>query len=57
MLGCGGMLGEAFYHIFRDDFDVKATDIDVNEPWLSSLDVREYEAIRSVVNDIKPDFI
>lgn len=57
MLGCGGMLGEAFYHIFRDDFDVKATDIDVNEPWLSSLDVREYEAIRSAVNDIKPDFI
>jgi len=57
MLGCGGMLGDAFYHIFRDDFDVKATDIDVNEPWLSSLDVREYEAIRSAVNDIKPDFI
>lgn len=57
MLGCGGMLGEAFYHIFRDDFDVIATDIDVNEPWLSNLDVREYEAIRSTVNDIKPDFI
>ncbi len=35
--GCGGMLGEAFYQQFRDDFNLKCTDKDVNESWLSFL--------------------
>ena len=29
MAGCGGMLGEAFYENFRQDFDLKCIDIDV----------------------------
>ena len=33
--GCGGMLGEAFYQQFKDDYILKCTDKDVNETWLS----------------------
>jgi hypothetical protein len=28
--GAGGMLGEAFYKIFSDHYELKCTDIDVN---------------------------
>ena len=31
MAGVGGMLGEAFHKIFRDDYELKCTDIDLNE--------------------------
>ena len=31
--GAGGMLGEAFYQVFGDDYELKCTDIDVNEKW------------------------
>ena len=57
ILGCGGMLGEAFYRTFRDDYEVKATDIDVNEEWLSYLDVREIDAIRAAAGKFQPDYI
>ena len=57
ILGCGGMLGEAFYNIFNQNYEVKATDIDLNEIWLSELDVRNYNAIRLVAKKLKPDFI
>src|ERR1035437_9628967 len=36
--GCGGMLGEAFYTQFHDTYELKCTDKDVNEDWLSFLD-------------------
>ena len=42
--GCGGMLGEAFYKVFSEEYELKCTDIDVNEVWLSYLDFRDYEA-------------
>jgi dTDP-4-dehydrorhamnose reductase len=41
--GCGGMLGEAFYKIFSPGYELKCTDIDVNEKWLSALDFRKYD--------------
>ena len=44
--GCGGMLGEAFYRQFKDDYELKCTDIDVNEKWLSYLDFRDFETKR-----------
>ena len=40
--GCGGMLGEAFYMQFQRDYELKCTDIDVNEKWLSYLDFRDF---------------
>lgn len=53
--GCGGMLGEAFYEVFKKDYSLKCTDIDVNEEWLSSLDFRDLGAYKKDVVDFKPD--
>ena len=55
--GCGGMLGEAFYTQFKNDYDLKCTDKDVNENWLSFLDFRDYEAYLKDVEDFKPDYL
>lgn len=57
MAGVGGMLGEAFYMKFKDEYDIKCTDIDVNETWLSYLDFRDYEAYKKDVLDFKPDYL
>ena len=46
--GCGGMLGEAFYQQFKKKYNLKCTDIDVNENWLSYLDFRDYKLIGAV---------
>ena len=52
--GCGGMLGEAFYKKFGNDFDLKCSDIDLNEDWLSYLDFRDFESYKKDVNEFKP---
>ena len=31
MAGCGGMLGEAFYSTFNSDYNLKCSDVDLNE--------------------------
>src|SRR5215467_3260225 len=55
--GCGGMLGEAFYMQFKEDHELKCTDIDVNEKWLSYLDFRDFNAYRQDVSAFKPDYL
>lgn len=55
--GCGGMLGEAFYKQFKDNYDLKCTDKDVNAPWLSYLDFRDFEAYKRDVSGYKPDYL
>ncbi len=55
--GCGGMLGEAFYEQFKDDFILKCTDKDVNEAWLSFLDFRDFYAYKKDVIDFNPDYL
>lgn len=55
--GCGGMLGEAFYTQFKNDYELKCTDKDVNEEWLSFLDFRDFDAYKKDVLDFKPDFL
>ena len=55
--GCGGMLGEAAYEYFKNICQVYPTDIDINEPWLSYLDVRNLEQLRSAALKIVPDYI
>jgi dTDP-4-dehydrorhamnose reductase len=57
MAGSGGMLGEAFYRVFRDDFELKCTDKDVNVSWLSFLDFRDFEAYKKDVSEFKPDYL
>ena len=55
--GCGGMLGEAFYKQFGDLYELKCTDKDVNDTWLSYLDFRDFDAYRKDVLDFKPDYL
>lgn len=55
--GCGGMLGEAFYKQFKDDYVLKCTDKDVNEDWLSFLDFRERLKYLKDVEKFKPDYL
>ena len=44
------MLGEAFYDLFNKDYNVLASDIDVNEDWLHFLDFRDFENIIKTYN-------
>lgn len=55
--GGGGMLGEAFYHVFKDQYEFLITDKDVNVEWISYLDFREYDDYRSMVHNFKPDYL
>jgi dTDP-4-dehydrorhamnose reductase len=55
--GCGGMLGEAFYTQFKDEYEIKCTDKDVNESWLSYLDFRDLDAYRKDVKTFAPDYL
>ena len=57
MAGVGGMLGEAFYKQFKDEYELKCSDIDVNEEWLSFLDFREEQNYRKEVLEFNPDFL
>ena len=57
MAGCGGMLGEAFHNIFSYDYELKCTDIDVNDTWLEKLDFRNFEDYLKDVDDFKPDYL
>lgn len=55
--GSGGMLGEAFYEQFRKEFDLKCTDKDVNDTWLSFLDFRDFTEYRKDVLEFNPDYL
>ena len=55
--GSGGMLGEAFYRQFKDDYILKCTDKDVNEDWLTFLDFRNLEEYKNDVIEFKPDYL
>jgi len=57
MAGVGGMLGEAFYEVFHEEYKLKCTDIDVNEKWLSWLDFRDHEKYRKDVKSFEPDLL
>jgi len=55
--GAGGMLGEAFHSVFKEEYELKCTDKDVNENWLSFLDFREFEKYKKDVTDFNPDYL
>ena len=57
MSGCGGMLGEAFYNVFKDSFQLSCSDIDVNEPWLQYLDFRDFTSYQKEVNKFQPNYL
>ena len=55
--GCGGMLGEAFYHSFKGDYTLKCSDIDLNEDWIQYLDFRDLASYEQQVRDFSPDYL
>jgi dTDP-4-dehydrorhamnose reductase len=55
--GAGGMLGSYVYKKFSQIAEVKATDIDVNETWLSYADVRDYTSIENDIMQFDPELI
>ena len=55
--GAGGMLGEAFYQVFKQDYNLKLTDKEVNEEWISKLDFRDKELYFEDITNFDPDFI
>jgi dTDP-4-dehydrorhamnose reductase len=55
--GCGGMLGDAFFKVFAEEYELKCSDIDANDSWLSYLDFRYLDAYRKDVALFKPDFL
>lgn len=56
--GCGGMLGSSVYkHLKEEGYEVLATDIDLDETWLSYLDVRDLNSAREIAMKFRPDII
>lgn len=56
--GCGGMLGGAMYSRFAEGYQhVHATDIVLNEPWLSRLDVRELDECERAFAAVRPTIV
>ena len=51
------MLGEAFYMQFKENYQLKCTDIDVNDKWLTYLDFRDFNAYRQDVVEFNPDYL
>ena len=57
LAGSGGMLGEAFYEVFNNDYEVLASDINITDKWLHYLDFRDYESYSKDLNKYKPDYL
>jgi dTDP-4-dehydrorhamnose reductase len=57
MAGVGGMLGEAFHHVFSPTHDIRCTDKDVNADWLSFLDFRDRDEYARQVDAFRPDYL
>ena len=56
--GAGGMVGHASFYYFKQKYiNIHATDIDLNEEWLSYLDVRDKAACVSLFDSYKPTLI
>ncbi|MGH6729179.1 MAG: SDR family oxidoreductase, partial [Sphingomicrobium sp.] len=55
--GAGGMLGEAFHHVFGPRHTLECSDIDTNADWLKLLDFRDFQAYRAAVKAFRPDYL
>jgi dTDP-4-dehydrorhamnose reductase len=55
--GAGGMLGSDVCKVFSSTYAVKASDIDLNEDWLSFGDVRDRESMEKDIKDFSPHLI
>ena len=57
LAGVGGMLGEAFYYEFSNDYNLYCTDKDVNEKWLNYLNFCNKDNYKSEVKKFNPDYL
>lgn len=57
IMGCGGMLGQAYYNLLKETHNVVAHDIDVNEDWLSYGDIKDNNFCKKEAAKIMPDLI
>jgi len=55
--GCGGMLGEGVYSLFKDLCKVFATDINVSEDWLTYLNISSWQEVDNFCKKISPKYI
>lgn len=55
--GCGGMLGEAVHKVFSEKHTVECSDIDLNAPWLSYCDFRDFAQYKKEVEAFAPDVL
>ena len=55
--GCGGGLGDAFYKQFKDGYELKCSDIDVNDWWLDYCDIRDSKEYLYHVEKFNPDYL
>lgn len=55
--GSGGMLGLAAHKTFKNDYELRCTDKDVNEDWLAFCDFRDRESYRADVLAFNPDVL
>ena len=57
MAGAGGMLGEAFYYTFKNNYKITCSDKDVNEQWLNYLNFTNHDKYMSEVSKFSPDYL
>lgn len=55
--GCGGMLGEAVHKTFARLNEIECSDIDLNAPWLSFCDFRDFDSYKNAVEAFSPDVL
>ena len=55
--GAGGMLGEALFKVFKNNYELKCSDIDVNDDWISFLDFRNQNDYKADVKNFFPDYL
>ena len=51
------MLGQDFYRVFKEKYDLRCTDKDVNENWLTFLDFRNRDDYVKDVVTFRPDYL
>lgn len=57
VIGCGGMLGKAFYNTFSTSCHIDAYDIDTNEVWLKPGNITDYSFCKKSIQTHNPDII
>lgn len=55
--GGGGMLGKAFYEVFKENYELKVTDKDQNEKWIKYLNFNDKYQYKKLVNEFKADYL